>query len=221
MASGKPTPGTTTPTGQATHRLSLPAGIDPDMLDTLSELTALLTRLRHTIASAPPSQSGPSRSRLSSSPPSQQPAISSQPAAAAPATGQTPSAAGAPASTSDPASSQATHLHQPLTLKELPAAADSIRHRLQRARDRITQELPDMTRTIAEQEAEMAALVDKIRRQRAELEKLKEFGAKAEMAAATAAAGSVPPTTSSDQGGGGEVDDGEGDNGGGDRMVTT
>lgn len=78
-----------------------------------------------------------------------------------------------------------------------------------------------MTRTIAEQEAEMAALVDKIRRQRAELEKLKEFGAKAEMAAATAAAGSVPPTTSSDQGGGGEVDDGEGDNGGGDRMVTT
>ncbi|KUJ10641.1 uncharacterized protein LY89DRAFT_247479 [Mollisia scopiformis] len=63
----------------------------------------------------------------------------------------------------------------PLTVNQIPIAADGIKSRLQKARAQVKQ-LPDMERSIAEQEQEMRELEEKIKKQRAALVHLKEVG---------------------------------------------
>ncbi|KAJ4421137.1 hypothetical protein N0V82_003901 [Gnomoniopsis sp. IMI 355080] len=70
--------------------------------------------------------------------------------------------------------------------RDLPAATDPLKHKLQNARAAL-HTLPDITRTIPEQEAEIKLVQAKIERQRAALQKLKEFGLK--FAAESAATG--------------------------------
>ncbi len=62
----------------------------------------------------------------------------------------------------------------PITLKDVPAATDEMKHKLQRARAQIKM-LPDVQRTIAEQEEEMKHLEAKIKEQREMLKHLREL----------------------------------------------
>lgn len=61
--------------------------------------------------------------------------------------------------------------------RDLPAATDPLKHKIQNARAAL-HTLPDITRTIPEQEAEIKLVQAKIERQRAALQKLKDFGLK-------------------------------------------
>ncbi|RYP75584.1 hypothetical protein DL771_002284 [Monosporascus sp. 5C6A] len=176
-------------TSTNTTTLAMPPGLNPNTLDTITELAQLLARLR----------TPPSLSTTSTNLP-----------------GGTPAAAQTtPASSSAAAQHQHQHHHhhppqsqpqsQPgqgqdgeLSLKEVPAAADALKHRFQRARAQI-RTLPDMGRAVAEQEAEMAALEARLARQREVLARLRDVGVR--FAAAQ-----------------GERD-GDGEAGGGDRMV--
>lgn len=63
----------------------------------------------------------------------------------------------------------------PIAVKDLPAAIDPLKHKIQSARAAV-HTLPDVRRTIPEQEAEAAALLARIDKQRATLLQLKEFG---------------------------------------------
>lgn len=62
-----------------------------------------------------------------------------------------------------------------LTTKDIPIATDQLKHRLQRARVQVGM-LPDVDRTIEEQEDEISELEEKIRRQREVLERLRDAG---------------------------------------------
>lgn len=62
-----------------------------------------------------------------------------------------------------------------LSTKDLTAATDPLKHKIQRARAAV-HTLPDINRTIAEQEAEIKEWQDKIESQRKVLQQLKEFG---------------------------------------------
>lgn len=64
-----------------------------------------------------------------------------------------------------------------IALRDLPAATDPLKHKLQSARA-VLHTLPDITRTISEQEAEIQRVQAKIERQRATLLQLKQFGLK-------------------------------------------
>jgi small-conductance mechanosensitive channel len=66
----------------------------------------------------------------------------------------------------------------PLTIKDIPTATDDLKHKLQRARAQV-KELPDIDRSVAEQEEEIRELEERIRRQREVLEQLKDAGIKA------------------------------------------
>jgi hypothetical protein len=65
-----------------------------------------------------------------------------------------------------------------LTLKEIPVATDVLKHRFQRARHIIKTTLPDLDRSIPDQETEIRALEARIARQRDTLLKLREVGAR-------------------------------------------
>lgn len=122
--------------------------LSPDAFSPLPPLSEILTRLR------PP----PSSSSSASLNPLASPAAASQP---------TPSAA-----TPLPATASSTG---PLSLKEVPAATDPIKHRLQRARQQV-KALPDIGRTVAEQEREIEELQARIREQKEVLKALREVG---------------------------------------------
>jgi hypothetical protein len=61
------------------------------------------------------------------------------------------------------------------SVKELPAATDNLKHKLQRARAAI-KTLPDVSRSIAQQEMEIEELEERRRKQLAMLTKIKEEG---------------------------------------------
>jgi hypothetical protein len=86
----------------------------------------------------------------------------------------------ASASGSPPAASpsQLASSTGPLSIKDIPPATDELKHKLQRARLRV-KELPDMDRSVEEQEVEIRELEDKIRRQREVLVGLKDVGLQA------------------------------------------
>jgi hypothetical protein len=65
-----------------------------------------------------------------------------------------------------------------LAVKDIPAATDELKHKLQKARAQV-KGLPDIDRTLAEQEEEIRELEGKIGKQRGVLEELKEVGLKA------------------------------------------
>jgi hypothetical protein len=129
-------PPTTTTT--TTH---LPPNLSPDSIDTLTELTTILTRLRA------------SQSTASSTIP---------PPAAGAVTGTTPL----------PSSSLPTGT---FSVKELPAATDNLKHKLQRARAAV-RTLPDVMRTVEQQERDIAELEARRREQLAMLARIKAVG---------------------------------------------
>lgn len=83
-------------------------------------------------------------------------------------------------------SADAPDIANKIAPRDLPAATDPLKHKLQNARAAL-HTLPDITRTIPEQEAEIKLVQAKIERQRAALQKLKDFGLK--FAAESAAKG--------------------------------
>ncbi|KAK6206732.1 hypothetical protein QIS74_13220 [Colletotrichum tabaci] len=127
------------------HPLELPSTLSPDALDTLTELTGILTRLRAAI------QTSGSVGGI---------------------TGATPAGTGAGA-TPNPLGGASPNA--PLSLKDVPAQTDALKHKLQRARTQMRQ-LPDMDRSISEQEEEISQLEERIRMQREVLDRLRELG---------------------------------------------
>ncbi|KAI1654396.1 RNA polymerase II transcription mediator complex subunit 9-domain-containing protein [Daldinia decipiens] len=142
-----------------TQVLAMPDGLNPDTLDTLTELAVLLNRLRTPSSTATGNTPAPTPSQQPPPPPSHrhaQPQNQSQ--------AQTNNGATTTTNTGE------------LALKEIPPAADVLKHRFQRARVLI-RGLPDMNRTIPNQETEIAALEARLARQRDMLDKLREMGA--------------------------------------------
>jgi small-conductance mechanosensitive channel len=76
-----------------------------------------------------------------------------------------------PGPTSSATPSQLASGTTPLTIKDIPAATDQVKHRLQRARVSV-KELPDLDRSLAEQEEEIRELKEKIQRQKDVLKNL-------------------------------------------------
>ncbi|KAI0864821.1 RNA polymerase II transcription mediator complex subunit 9-domain-containing protein [Xylaria cubensis] len=142
-------------TQPSTPPLPLPEALNPDALDVLSELANLLARLR-TLPTNSSASTGATPSQSQS---------------------QTQNA-GAHATPTPTAllSSQASKKTGELTLKEIPVATDALKHRFQRARNLAKTMLPDLDRSLAEQEVEIAALEARIARQRDTLAKLREVG---------------------------------------------
>ncbi|KAK4098661.1 hypothetical protein N658DRAFT_560870 [Parathielavia hyrcaniae] len=168
----------------ATH---LPAGLSPDSVDAVTELSAILIRLRNATA-------GPSSSSTTGTGPAAGSAIASnsQPSATTP----TPAAPGGVTGTTPLPTTTTTNRNpntntttgggtaepqpQPLptrllTPKDLPAATDSVKHKLQRARAAV-RGLPDVQRSVAAQEAEVGALEARRRAQALRLARTQQDG---------------------------------------------
>ena len=144
------------------HPLELPENFSPDDIAVIPELREVLKRLQ---------------------PPQSSTTLSGAPgvAAAAPSvTGTTPlptSLGGGAGGLHGAAGGGAAAASGggPITTKEFPAATDPIKHKLQRAR-RTIKELPDMARTIEEQDEEVRELQTRLAAQLAMLEKIKQMG---------------------------------------------
>lgn len=134
----------------------LPSGLSPDSIDVPSELYTVLSRVRYTDKNGASATSGDGEH---SKPGTNTPA--GGPSGATPA-GGADAAAGASGS-------------KPLATKDLIAATDPLKHKIQRARAAV-HTLPDVDRTISQQEAEIREWEEKIARQREVLQQLKEFG---------------------------------------------
>ncbi|KXH41798.1 hypothetical protein CNYM01_08679 [Colletotrichum nymphaeae SA-01] len=137
------------------HPLELPPTLSPDALDTLTELTGILTRLRTAIQTSGSSSS----------------------IGGALTTGATPAGTGATPNPLGFAAGGAASPNAPLSLKDVPAQTDALKHKLQRARTQM-RTLPDMERTVDEQEEEIKELEERIRMQREVLDRLREAGVK-------------------------------------------
>ncbi|KAK5661748.1 hypothetical protein OQA88_9849 [Cercophora sp. LCS_1] len=134
-----------------------PPGLSPDAVDALTELSSLLVHLR---AAEPASSSGAGGSLLGSL--GSIPGATPAPAPGA-VTGTTPLPSGA-------ANIGATN--SSLSVKELPIATDNLKHKLQRARAAV-KTLPDVSRTLVQQEEEIAELEGKKRQQLEMLQRIK------------------------------------------------
>ncbi|KAK6078456.1 hypothetical protein SCUP515_04480 [Seiridium cupressi] len=133
---------------QSQPNLDLPVNFSPDQLDITTELSALLSRLR-----TPVNLPGVSTST----------------------TGQTPAA---PTPSQQPSGSQSqSQSTGDISLRDFPASTDHLRLKLQGAKTAVLA-LPDMDKSIVEQEAEIRQLEDKIRRQREQIAALREKGIK-------------------------------------------
>lgn len=154
----------------------LPDGLSPDAVDILTELTAILTKLRAAQNLPPAGFSTPALASLGAPPgaPGATPG-SAPPGAASQSqpTGTTP----APGTGATPLPSGALNTTGPggLSVKELTAATDAIKHKLQRARAAV-KTLPDMHRTVEQQEVEIRELEERKKKQIAMLAKIREEG---------------------------------------------
>jgi len=150
------------------HPLELPESFSPDDLAVVPELREVLKRLQ------PPQSS----TTLSGAPGAVVAAL-----AAPSVTGTTPlpttlaggGLGGGGQSGATSGGGGAASAGGPVALKEFPAATDPIKHKLQRAR-RLIKELPDMRRTVEEQDEELRELRARMARQLAMLEKIKQMG---------------------------------------------
>ena len=88
---------------------------------------------------------------------------------------QNPAAALTSGSPSAASPSQLAAGTGPLTIKDIPTATDGLKHKIQKARAQV-KELPDMDRSIKDQEEEIRELEAKIARQREVLEGLRDVG---------------------------------------------
>lgn len=134
----------------------LPGGLSPDTIDVCSELATIIARVRYA-----DNKTGPGASANGGDA-----AAANQPGG--------PSAAGAATTASSPSGDDAQN-GVLLSPRDIPAATDHLKHKIQRARAAV-HTLPDIRRSIPEQDAEIAALEAKIAQQRAVLLQLKDFG---------------------------------------------
>ncbi|KAK4107409.1 hypothetical protein N656DRAFT_763418 [Canariomyces notabilis] len=159
----------------------IPEGLSPDAVDTLTELTSIITKLRSAqqqqnlasaaAAAAASSTGGGGTSAAASNHAPAAAAAHQQPS------GTTPVAPGAVTGTTPlPSGGVGDSTHGPLlSAKELPAATDNLKHKLQRARAAM-RTLADVHRSIAAQEAELASLEGRRRRQADMLARTQEEG---------------------------------------------
>ncbi|KAJ2899066.1 Microtubule-associated protein [Zalerion maritima] len=187
------------PPPATTHPLALPPSFSPDAIDALTELSLILSELKPVASSTQPgasqsqpqnpsqsqnlsqsqtvvasssgqqTQPGPNTDRQSSHPPGQtQSQSQDQPPPPA-----DPLLPAAPQQQSQhPFLPPTIHNIGDLPLRDIAAAADEIKHKLQRARTQM-RGLPDMGRKISEQEEEMRYLEERMREQRKVLEMLR------------------------------------------------
>ncbi|CAK7222287.1 hypothetical protein SBRCBS47491_004814 [Sporothrix bragantina] len=149
------------------HPLALPKTFSPDALDTTAELASILARLR------PPQpsngQAGAAGGANGAS--GANGAVGAGGAAVGAGEGETLGASmggmAAAAAAAGPA----------ISLRDLPTATDGLKHKLQHARVQI-KTLPDMSRTVAAQEAEMRQLEARIEAQKTMLARLRADGAR-------------------------------------------
>ncbi len=150
----------------------LPDKLSPDSVDTLTELATILVQLRPTIQGSS-SISTPALGLAGL------PTLAGTGGTPAAGTGSTPApgpgaATGiTPQPTATPNATSAAN--GALGFKELPAATDNLKHKLQRARMAI-RSLPDISRSIEQQEAEIDELEALKKKQLAQLEALKTIG---------------------------------------------
>lgn len=169
----------------------LPPGLSPDAVDALTELNSIITRLRNntqqgqttTTTSAttttttaggagtqPPTgaATGPVPPGVTGTTPLPISSSSSIP---------TPSGSGGGGGGGPTSSLSASAAPAPplLSVKELPAATDHLKHKLQRARAAV-RGLADVQRSIAQQEAELARLEARLRQQVGRLARTQEDG---------------------------------------------
>lgn len=78
-------------------------------------------------------------------------------------------------SSTDIATGTAATNGQQLSFKDVPGATDGLKHKLQHARAQV-RALPDMDRSIDEQELEISELEARIKQQRALLDRLRDAG---------------------------------------------
>lgn len=159
----------------ATH---IPPTLSPDAIDTLTELTLILTKFRAAQASARSDAAataagavGPSSSS-STNPSHGGPNSSSHAPISTPAPGAVTGTTPLPIpTTSNPNATTAGSF----SAKDLPQATDNLKHKLQRARQAVLT-LPDIGRTITQQEKEIAELEERKRKQVAMLAKIRDEG---------------------------------------------
>ena len=142
----------------ATH---LPAGLSSDSVDTITELTSILVKLRATQAATTASATVTSILGPLGGPSGATPA----PAPGA-VTGTTPLPSGTPNTSGNSTT---------LNVKGLPAATDDLKHKLQRARAAV-KTLPDVLHSQTLQENEIRQLEERRRRQLAMLARIKAVG---------------------------------------------
>ncbi|KAK3321557.1 RNA polymerase II transcription mediator complex subunit 9-domain-containing protein [Apodospora peruviana] len=167
----------------------LPEGLSPDAVDTLTELTSIITKLRSANYSSQPAglstpafgglanlpgaapTSAPPHGGAGSASQSQHNQTQQQPSGTTPAPGAVTGTTPLPSGPSVPGNTTGGAL----SVKELPAATDNLKHKLQRARAAV-KTLPDVGRSIAQQEIEIRELEDRRRKQIAMLTRLREKG---------------------------------------------
>ncbi|KAI1840719.1 hypothetical protein JX265_002083 [Neoarthrinium moseri] len=146
---------------QQPRALTLPEGLSPDQLDVITELSSLLSRLRAPTV-LPTSQPGSQQAPRSGTTP-------------LPAAAPTPAAGGPGPSSSASQGGSGGGGEQEIALRDFPAATDHLRHKLAAAKAAVLA-LPDMHKTTADQEREVAELERRIAAQRAQIASLVATG---------------------------------------------
>lgn len=136
----------------------LPEGLSPDAVDTLTELTSIVVKLRASQAAA-----AASHAQTSLGLPGSAGITSGATPAPGAVTGTTPLPSGAPNTVGL------------LSVKELPSATDNLKHKLQRARAAM-KTLSDIQRVTTQQEEEIQALRERRKKQAEMLAKIQEEG---------------------------------------------
>lgn len=148
----------------ATH---IPPTLSPDAIDTLTELTQILTKFRSAQAAAraaSSSSSGPTSS-------------GAHPSSSTITTGANPINTPAPGAVTGttPLPTTSNSAGTTFSTKDLPQATDNLKHKLQRARQTVLT-LPDVGRSIEQQEEEIRMLEERKRKQIAMLARIREEG---------------------------------------------
>ncbi|ESA42025.1 hypothetical protein GE21DRAFT_10467 [Neurospora crassa] len=154
----------------ATH---IPPTLSPDAIDTLTELTLILTKFRAAQASARSADAAAATGATGAIGPSLSSSTSINPSHGGPN-----SSNNAPISTPAPGAVTGTTplpIPRSFSAKDLPQATDNLKHKLQRARQAVLT-LPDIGRTITQQEKEIAELEERKRKQVAMLAKIRDEG---------------------------------------------
>ncbi|KAL2117429.1 hypothetical protein VTJ04DRAFT_7089 [Mycothermus thermophilus] len=165
----------------------LPPGLSPDAFDAVTELTSIVIRLRASqqqdsttaggqpsATTAPPGGAAAAGTTTNTSSTPAPLGVTGTTPSATTNTGQ-PQTSTIPGPTNTGTPTPTSTALPPLSLKDLPAATDPLRHKLQRARAAV-RALADVQRGLAQQEAELASLEARRRAQAERLAKAQEDG---------------------------------------------